>query len=67
MDPDKVEDFMKECSRLLEESQPVRSTPNPNPRPGMSRPDEEDTLQKGPSEIDELRHLLHLQDWEWQK
>ena len=54
MDWDEVEDFMKECSRLLEESQPVRSTPNP--RFSMSRPDDYDTLQKGPSEIDELRH-----------
>ena len=54
MDPDEVEDFMKECNRLLEESQSA------NPRTSMSRPDEDDTLQKGPSEVDELKHLLHL-------
>ena len=30
----------------------------------MSRPDVDDTLQKGPSEIDELRHLLHMQQLE---
>ena len=60
MDPVEVEDIMKECSRMLEESQPARSTLNP--RPSMSQPDDDDnTLQKGPSKIDELRHLLHLQ------
>ena len=56
--PDEVGDFMKECCRLLEESRPARSTPNP--KRSMSRPDEDDTLQKGPSEVDELRHLLHM-------
>ena len=59
MDPDELEDFMKECSRLLEESQPARSSSNP--RPSMSRLDDDDILQKGSSETDELRHLLHLQ------
>ena len=59
MDPDEVEEFMQECSRLLEAGQTVISTPNP--WPSMSRPDEDDTLQKGTSEMDELRHLLHMQ------
>ena len=29
--------------------------------PCDSRPDEDETLHKGTSEIDELRHLLHMQ------
>ena len=62
MDLDKVENFMREASRFLEESQPQRSTPKP--RTSMPRPDDDDTLQKGPSDIDELRHLLHLQQLE---
>ena len=60
-----VEDFMAECSKLLDEnreSQPRRSTPIPTPR--SPRPDEDDTLHKGTSEIDELRHLLHRQRFE---
>ena len=63
MDPEEVEEFMQECSRLPKESQPARSTPNP--RPSVSRPDEDKTLHKGTSEIDELRHLLH-NNWRWQ-
>ena len=62
MNPDELENFMREASRLLEESQPVRSTPKPST--SMSRPDDDDTLQKGPSEVDELKHLLHLQQLE---
>ena len=59
MDPEEVEEFMQECSRLLEESQPARSMPNPTP--SVSRPDKDDILQKGTSKRDELRHLLHMQ------
>ena len=62
MTPKDVDDFMAECSKLLEEnkeSEPRRSTPVPTPRD--SRPDEDNTLQKGPLEIDELRYLLQLQ------
>ena len=59
MELDEIEDFIKECSRLLEESQPARRTPNP--RPSTSRPDEDDTLQIGTFEVDESSHLLHMQ------
>ena len=59
MDPQDVKEFMEECSRLLDEGQPRRSTPNS--RPSVSRPDEDETFHKGTSEIDELRHLLHMQ------
>ena len=52
MDPEEVEEFMQECSTLLE---------YPNRRPSVSRPDEDETLHKGTSEIEELRHLLHMQ------
>ena len=62
MSPEDVDTFMEECSKLLEghrESEPRRSTPAPTPR--GSRPDVDDTLHKGTSEIDELRHMLHMQ------
>ena len=42
MDPQEVEEFMEECSSLLDEGQPRRITPNP--RPSVSRPDEDETL-----------------------
>ena len=57
MDPKEVEEFMEECCRVLDEGQPRRGTP----KPSMSRPDEDETLNKGTSEIDELRHLLDIQ------
>ena len=62
MNPEDVDAFMEECSQLLEgrqESEPRGSTPVPTPRD--SRPDEDDTLHKGMSEIDELRYWLQLQ------
>ena len=62
MDAQEVEEFMEEYSRLLDEGQPRRSTPNP--RPSASRPDEDETLYKETSEIDELRHVLHMQQFE---
>ena len=50
---------MEECSRLLDQDQPRRSTPKPTPC--ESRPDVDETLHKGTSEIVELRNLLHMQ------
>ena len=55
MDLKGVEEFMEECSRLLDKSQPRSSTPSLMPRD--SRPDVDETLHTGTSEIDELRHL----------
>ena len=54
MSPQEVDKFMEECSRLLgeDDSEPRRSTPAPTPQD--SRPDEDETLHKGTSEIDEL-------------
>ena len=43
MDQEEIEELMQECSILLEESKPARSTPNP--RPSVSGPDEDETLQ----------------------
>ena len=62
MTPQDVDDFIEECSNLLEgqrESEPRRNTPVPTPRD--SRPEKDVTLHKGTSEIDELRYLLQLQ------
>ena len=62
MSPQDVDKFMAECSKLLVEneySELRRSTPAPTSRD--SRADVDDTLQKDTSEIDELRHMLHIQ------
>ena len=53
---------MEECRRLIDDGQPRRSTPT-----NMtcdSRPDVDETLHKGTSEIHELTHLLYMQSSE---